>query len=435
MTLTPAKLVALVVFLGAVAGATYGVQTLVGDRLEGALLTVEPLHKQVSASPGHDVTFAVKLVNRAGDAREAVVVATGDGVETRSGAITVPAHGEWSTFLRVSVPAAAAPGMLPLDVQVLDASGAVVRSREDLVRVNVLDATTPGFARGDNATITYTGRIADTGNVFESNDPALRGQPFGRTAQFQHGTAPVRVIDPRFSSFPQGLYDGLVGMRPGESRTIEVAPEQAYGPATLETTRPREDTVQRVIEVPLSDLPPMPRAQFDNLIRETGQGQPADFEVGERYYELDPETGNKFHFVITAIDAQNVGRRFDPAVGERFTTVPAWPNATHVVEANETLVTLRVDPPVAVDEPFTFHDYWPGKSAVASMNETEIVIRHSPDPGMSNEVRDPSGQSTRRFTVERLTDDEIILRYPSPNALAGKTLVYHVTLATLQKTA
>lgn len=433
MTLTPAKAVALVVFLGAVAGATYGVQTIVDERLEGSLLTVDALHENRNATGGHAVTLAFHVLNRDDAARDAVVLATAAGVEARSDVVSVPGQSTLAVFLTFDLPEGVVPAAYPVDAQLLDASGAAIRTRSDVATLTVLPPAAEAFAAGDAATLRYTGVLEESDKVFETNDPALAGRTFLRTTDFEQSSGELRLAGARPPSFPPGLYDALIGMQPGESRTVTLEPDAAYGPATLNTTRPRTEPVERTMEVPLSNLPPLPRAQFEALIAQTGQGDAADYGVGKRFYETDPDTGNRFWFVITNLTEQGVIRKFDPSVGERFTTILAWPNATRVSEVNETSVRLIIDPPFEVGEPFTFYEYWPQKSAIKSVNETEIVIEHSPDIGMSNEVRDPTGRSARRFTVESLTEDEIVLRYPSPNPLAGRTLTYHVTLLSLEK--
>lgn len=431
MTFTAANAVALAVFFAAVAGATYGVQTLVDDRISGSLLSIEPLHERQAATGGHDVTFAVELVNRDDVPRSGAIRAEGEGLAAESDVVTVPAGGAATAFLTFSVPQDAAAGERAIDLRLVDEAGATLRQRDDVLRLDVL-AGGDGFGEGDAANLSYIGILQETGRVFEANDPALADASFDRASNYQFYATPLRVTTPRPQGFPPGLYAGIQGMLPGESRTITLAPEEAYGAATLNTSRPREETIERTLEVPLNELPPLPVGQFQNLLSNTGQGRVEEYEVGDRFFETDPDTGNKFWFRITALSNAGVTRKFDPSVGEQFTTVGAWPNATVVVDVNESTASFRIDPPVAEGEPFTFYDYWPDRSEIVSLDDEEIVIRHSPDVGMSNEVRDPTGQSVRRFTVERLTDDEIVLRYPSPNPLAGKALVYHVTLLDLR---
>lgn len=65
--------------------------------------------------------------------------------------------------------------------------------------------------QGDNVHIHYTGRLAD-GEVFDSSE---EGEPL----EFQIGSGAVIA----------GFDEGVRGMSAGETRTIEIEPEQAYG--------------------------------------------------------------------------------------------------------------------------------------------------------------------------------------------------------------
>jgi len=64
---------------------------------------------------------------------------------------------------------------------------------------------------GDTVKMHYTGKFED-GNVFDSS---LEGKPF----QFEVGAK--QII--------KGLDEAMVGMQPGEKKTVTVAPEDGYG--------------------------------------------------------------------------------------------------------------------------------------------------------------------------------------------------------------
>ena len=64
---------------------------------------------------------------------------------------------------------------------------------------------------GDKVTVHYTGKFED-GKVF---DTSLDGQPLS----FELGNG--HVI--------QGFNDAVVGMEPGESKTVTISPDKAYG--------------------------------------------------------------------------------------------------------------------------------------------------------------------------------------------------------------
>ncbi|MFQ5722701.1 MAG: peptidylprolyl isomerase [Candidatus Aminicenantales bacterium] len=64
---------------------------------------------------------------------------------------------------------------------------------------------------GDTVKMHYTGKFED-GNVFDSS---LEGEPF----QFEVGAK--QII--------KGLDEAVIGMKPGEKKTVTVAPEDGYG--------------------------------------------------------------------------------------------------------------------------------------------------------------------------------------------------------------
>ena len=80
---------------------------------------------------------------------------------------------------------------------------------------------------GDRVKVQYTGKLQD-GEVFDSSE---EGQPL----EFVVGGGDI---------IP-GFEKGIMGMAVGDKRTIEIQPEDAYGPS-------REELV---VEVPLNELP------------------------------------------------------------------------------------------------------------------------------------------------------------------------------------
>jgi peptidylprolyl isomerase len=82
--------------------------------------------------------------------------------------------------------------------------------------------------RGDNVKVHYTGKLAD-GTVFDSSDG---GDPL----EFAVGSG--QVI--------QGFEEGVVGMKVGESKVVEIPVAKAYGE--------RQD--EMVIQAPIEQVPP-----------------------------------------------------------------------------------------------------------------------------------------------------------------------------------
>lgn len=80
--------------------------------------------------------------------------------------------------------------------------------------------------KGDFVKITYTGRIKGTNELFDTTDEALarKESAFNRNARY--GPMPVITGEKRVIA---GLDDALMGMGVREKKTVEVAPEKAFG--------------------------------------------------------------------------------------------------------------------------------------------------------------------------------------------------------------
>lgn len=430
MTFTPVHAIALLVFLGAIAGATYGVQQVVGDAVAGSLVALDPAHDELSAAAGHDVTFPVTLRNRDAQPRDAKVVVAAEGFSGETGLASVPENGAATVFLTVRVPADAAEGAHKLGLRIVDAAGATSREAPDALTVRVI-GDAPSFGPNDSATILYTGRIAETGTVFFSNDPALAALSFPRVDNYRAGTSPVRVTTTPEPSVIEGLYRGMLGMRQGESRAVAVPPEQGFGPATITEERPRVETLERERDLPIREQT-APRSRFDQHVRDTGQGDPAAFEAGDKFLIRDP-SGADLPYLVVALDAEQVQYHYAPDVGDRLTLYAPWPNASEVVAVGNATVRFRTTPTTAEGEPFTYLDHWPNMTAVASLDASSIVLRHTPPVGQSHEERDAASPTPRRYEVSEVREDAIVLAYPSDNPLAGRTLVFDVRLVELTK--
>ena len=82
--------------------------------------------------------------------------------------------------------------------------------------------------KGDNVKVHYTGKLAD-GTVFDSSEG---GEPLG----FAVGSG--QVIE--------GFEEGVLGMKVGESKVVEIPVEKAYG----------ERNEEMVIQAPIEQVPP-----------------------------------------------------------------------------------------------------------------------------------------------------------------------------------
>jgi FKBP-type peptidyl-prolyl cis-trans isomerase 2 len=418
------KALSLVLFVAAVAGATYGVMGYMGDTVRS--IAVGSPHATLNATGGHNVTFIVTLTNRESAQREVSVEAVGV-IAGKSDLTTVRGNSNASVFLTVHVPTDVEVGEHLIDVRVMG-DGETLRERDGLLHINILPAS-EGFAAGDSARATYTGRLSATGRVFNTNDRGLVGLSFPKTEgyRFTEGLLDVQTR-PRLTIVP-GLAQGMLGIQPGESRTVAFPSELGYGPATINQTFPRDDTLNRTLTVRNEDQS-VARETFDSYINETGQGDPSTMTVGIKF-DLEEE-GNLWPYRITNLSDQVVSYKLAADVGTNFTVYPFWPSASTVLAIDDEKVVFFTTPTTApLAENFTFKAYWPEMSTLLSVNETHMVIRNTPAVGFA--FTQVAGNAPREFTIIGVGDTLITAALPSQNPLAGKDLTFDVTLLTLTK--
>lgn len=426
----PVKALALLVFLAAIAGATYGVQTYVGDTID-AQIEAQTFHvlaprAMVNVTPGNDVSFVVAVTNRGTSDRNVHLEAEG-AASGRSDLTTVRANSTSAMFLTVRVADDVAPGTHALDLRVV-ADERTLRERPGALSLNVLPEG-PDLEPGDSGEVIYVGRLSATGRVFNMNDPALVDIAFPKTDtyRFSQGVLPLQT-SPRPNIVP-GLYEGMLGMQAGEQRTISFGPDKGYGNATEEQIEPRDEVIVRDLTL-VNDVQRVARATFDEYVIETEQGTAESFSAGD-IFTLN-QNGNDWPYQIVNITAQVVEYRLAATVGQGYTVYPFWPNASVVSSINETHVTFRTTPTTQIGQPFTMKAAWPEMSALREVDDTRVIVRHSPPVGYSYTTVTQLGQP-REATIKEVGEERIVVALPSPNPLAGKDLTFDVILVSLTK--
>ncbi|HUR70100.1 MAG TPA: FKBP-type peptidyl-prolyl cis-trans isomerase [Candidatus Thermoplasmatota archaeon] len=423
---TPVKALAFVLFLAAIAGATYAVTGVLGDTVESHLLSVSAPRASVNATGGHNVTYLVTVANRDTAARDVRLKV--DGLASgESDIATVRGSSNATLFVTVSIPEDAPVGDHALDVSVVSGAAAP-RRHAGLLTLHILPAA-PGFGPGDETDILYTGRLSATGRVFNTNDRGLVGLAVPKTDTYRFSDGFLHVVTvPRLSIVP-GLAEGMRGMQPGESRTVSFPPEQGYGPATEDQQFNRDDVLQRNITV-VNDEQSVARETFDAYLNESGQGDPATFKVGDTF-KLDQD-GSLWPYRVTNLSSEVVTYKLAAKVGESYTIYPFWPNSSVLTAIDEAHVSFRTTPTTPVGEKFTFKQFWPAMSSLKEVNDTAIVVRNDPPVGFTfSQVG--AGGAPREATVKSVNETRIVAALPAQNPLAGKDLTFDVTMVTLSK--
>jgi FKBP-type peptidyl-prolyl cis-trans isomerase 2 len=83
------------------------------------------------------------------------------------------------------------------------------------------------IATGDSVTLEYTGRLDDE-TVFDTSRESVAEESGLAEAQPDREYAPLRV-DVGAGQVIEGMEEGLVGLEAGETTTLSIPPEKAYG--------------------------------------------------------------------------------------------------------------------------------------------------------------------------------------------------------------
>ena len=139
---------------------------------------------------------------------------------------------------------------------------------------------------GDRVRVHYTGRL-EGGQVF---DTSREGEPL----EFTVGA----------DNIIQGFSEAVRGMRVGESKTVEVAPDDAYGPRRdgLVTSIPRGQT-----QFPVE---PQVGMRFGLPLQDGGQLEVVVTEVTDTHVTIDgnhPLAGQKLIFDVELVGNESEG--------------------------------------------------------------------------------------------------------------------------------
>jgi len=88
------------------------------------------------------------------------------------------------------------------------------------------------IATGDSVTFEYTGRL-DDGTVFDSSRESDAQEAGLAEAQPDREYAPL-TVEVGTGEVIEGMEEGLIGLDEGETKTLEIPPEKAYGEWTEE---------------------------------------------------------------------------------------------------------------------------------------------------------------------------------------------------------
>jgi FKBP-type peptidyl-prolyl cis-trans isomerase 2 len=279
---------------------------------------------------------------------------------------------------------------------------------------------------GLQAKVDYVGRLTDD-RVFDSSlTPVVEG-PFEKAPSFRARPNPspitVRLTSQGGGTIP-GFQQAIENMTEGESRTVTLPPNLAYGPArqhenisaTTEIDRERE--IERANLTQQADRSRLPE---DLNVEDVDEGEV--FTYQETRLLLKEKTDSTVTFE----------RYFEK--GEKLTLYPSWPNSTELVNKNSTHIVLETNPPQDAGQ-FTWESgqhkaQWENATTVKRTNSTTIVLQHAPEEGLEYTIQGRRGSTTH--LVENVDDSDVHISSPNQNPLGGKTLVFDVHVLELEE--
>jgi len=203
----------------------------------------------------------------------------------------------------------------------------------------------------------------------------------------------------------EGLEEGIIGMREGETRTIVIPPEKAYG---------------RVNESLIEHLPTIEDIPYKHNFSRRITTSLTEFErwfgknhtVGESLFV--PSAG--YNVTVISINETHVTVSYELKEGDVFKSSRGSWNM-EVLEVGDDYITVAPDFHVG-DTIKIYKYFW--NSTVINITDDVATIAHNPTPDF--EFVDIFG---RPWKIH-FADNEIIIDHNHP--LAGKTLIFVVTL-------
>ncbi len=257
---------------------------------------------------------------------------------------------------------------------------------------------------GDKISVDYTGSLPE-GKVFDTSieSVAKENNLYAPGKEYK----PLKLTVGKGDVIP-GFDEGVVGMKVGETKTLTIPPEKAYGksnPMMIQVIPTIEDVpatrvIPKVFEVPLS--------QFERTLGK-------DHKNGE--VVKIPETN--INLTILNITS-NVSLSYNLKAGDHIWSSRAPWNET-VVKIDEKNITLKAN--LSNNEVIQLQGA-PWNTTVVGLSNVNITMRHNPIPD--------TVIPTMRGMIRVHFNETSIIMDQNPE-LAGKTLIFKVTLKSIDK--
>ncbi len=252
---------------------------------------------------------------------------------------------------------------------------------------------------GDNVSIDFTGSI--NGTVFDTSIDSVAKENNLPNKTYK----PLRFIVGK-EKVIKGLDEGIVGMKVGESKTLTIPPEMAYG----------QKDPQLVQIVPIIQNMSVTRSfpKFVDIpIDQFGEVFGANRKIGDRVQI--PETNNSM--IIKDLTTSNVVLTYDFKVGDKISKLAPW-NET-VIKIDDNNITTKSG---AKKDDIIIYPGAVWNTTIIDINSDNITLKHNRIP--ETKVRIPAGNMRVHFN-----DTHIILDVN--NEYAGEILTFDVTIRSI----
>lgn len=276
------------------------------------------------------------------------------------------------------------------------------RNTWDNISVGDLIEVQKTVKNGDNISLDYVamvnGRIVDTSieSIAKENNLSIPNKKY-KQITFVVGNG--RVI--------KGLEEGIIGMKMGESKTLSIPPEKAFGlkDPKLIRTIPIIQNVSRITSFPrIIDISV---DQFDSIFG-------ANHTTGD--VVKIPDTNNSL--TVENFSSSIVSLSYNLKVGDEMLSQKSWKET--VVDIDEHNITTRTD--AKKNETYQLGGN-PWNTTVIDIDSDNIILRHNKVPDIN--------MYTGVDKKTRIHFDDNFIIMDSNNEFAGETLVYNVTIRSI----
>ncbi len=261
---------------------------------------------------------------------------------------------------------------------------------------------------GDNVSVDYIGSLQD-GKVFDTSIESV--------ARAHDLFTPERAYTPlNFTAgrpgVIEGFSEGVIGMKVGETKVLTIPPEKAYGPINPS----RINVYPRIQEIP---------ARFPRVIEFPAGQFEGVFGAGHKIGDIVTLPNTAINMTVKNISS-NVSLSYNFKVGDKIPS-SGLPWNTTVVKIDDKNITVEYS--VKKNDTFQLQiDQFqkaPWSTTVINVSSMNITLKHNAIP--DTQIQSMFGPPIR----VRFNETSIIM--DANSELAGKTLIFNVTLRAFNK--